>query len=438
MANRFPQTKISVYSVCSMVPSTKSFGLMNRLFPLAFFFILSLLLCAPAFADDWPHLLGPSRDGSTATLPKTLSAPLKGWTAEAGQGFPGPVVAGGQVFIFDRKAANERLRCLEAKTGTLQWTATFPASYRGTINPDSGPRATPVVNGGRVYLLGAAGHVHAVNQEDGSVAWSRDMGRDVDADEGYFGLGQTPLLLDGKLLLNLGGEAGAGLVALDVATGKTAWKSTESGPSYSATIPWNGNAIAVTRLETLAIQPDGKVLWSVPFGKKGPTVNGAAPLLVGNTLFLTASYGIGARAFKLGGPGGPGEQPALRWQSDEAMSSQYPTPVCVNGHLYGIHGREDYNNGEFRCVDLATGAVRWTRPEFPMAQSVTDGERILTVTLDGKLLLHRANPARFDPIAEARIGKGIFRSYPARADGFLFVVGHPDDGRDGTLHAIQL
>ena len=119
-----------------------------------------MLLAAPALAD-WPQILGPDRNGQAAdtSLPDLWpqGGPRVVWTHAVGQGFAGPVVADGRVIVFHRVEAVERVESLDTQTGRIQWHADFAATYRGGINPDSGPRCVPLVHGDHVYVFGAAG-----------------------------------------------------------------------------------------------------------------------------------------------------------------------------------------------------------------------------------------------------------------------------------------
>ena len=122
---------------------------------------------------------------------------------------------------------------------------------------------------------------------------------------------------------------------------RNSWRATNEAASYSSPalgmIDGKQYAIFVARLSALAIDPaDGKVRFKIPFGQSGPTVNAATPLLCDGRLFLTASYGIGAQLLDL-----TASPPKPIWESDDAMSSQYNTPIFRDGYLYGIHGRED-------------------------------------------------------------------------------------------------
>ena len=103
--------------------------------------------------------------------------------------------------------------------------------------------------------------------------------------------------------------------------------------------------ICVTRLHAVAVEADtGNLIWEIPFGARGPTVNGAAPMVLKDRLFLTASYRIGAEMHKL-----TGSNPTKIWSSERSLSSQYASVVAHDGFIYGTHGREDIPPAHFRA-----------------------------------------------------------------------------------------
>jgi outer membrane protein assembly factor BamB len=374
-------------------------------------------------AGDWPQILGPSRNGIAAA--ETLetqwepAGPRQVWKLDLGEGFAGPAVVGERVVIFHRLGNIERVQAVNATTGRSSWQTDYEASYQGGVNPDRGPRCVPTIAGGKVYVLGAAGMLHCLQLADGKKIWSRDTWADFDAPEGYFGAGSSPLVIDGKLLVNVGGRQ-AGIVAFDLANGKTLWTATEDGPSYSSptstTLDGAPVAVFVTRLQACIVAPrDGKVLAQFPFGQRGPTVNAAMPIVVGDRLFVTASYGVGARLVKLAP-----SSIATVWSNDESMSSQYNTAVHHGGSLYGIHGREDVGVAQLRCIDLQSGNVQWSVPDFGVANLILAGDHLLILGVDGTLTLAKADPSSFQQLAQARLTSDTTRALPALANGRLY------------------
>lgn len=401
-------------------------------------------LALPLRAGDWPQILGPSRSGVAENEPALGVFPAKGptqlWTAKIGSGYAGPAAVtldgSPQVLVFHRVGNQERLESFHGKTGESQWKADFEATYRGGIDADKGPRCVPLVHEGKVYGYGAGGGLFCVDQKTGRTLWQRDLYGDYNGDEGYFGAGTTPIALDGKLLVNVGGK-GAGIVALDAKTGKTVWQATNEVGSYAAptAIDWKGkrNALFVTRLNCVVIDPkDGKVLATVPFGQRGPTVNAATPLVIGDEIFLTASYGIGAKLYST-----KAGTLDLIWGNDKSLSSQYATAVSKGDVLFGCHGREDAGQAELRCVEKQTGKVLWSKTGQPICHMILVNDKILVLGIDGSLRVIEANSQKYVEIAKGEVSGDLTRALPALSNGVLYLRTNVRDG-GGELLAIQV
>ncbi len=388
-----------------------------------------LVLCIPAsslLAGDWPQVLGPNRNGIAEEENIATSWPASGpktlWQKSVGRGFAGVAVAEGKAIVFHRIGNEEVAECLESQTGKLEWKAAFPTRYVSSISEDDGPRCVPLITQERVYLFGAAGGLHCVALADGKKLWSHDCADEFGAPEGYFGAGSSPILEKDKLLVNVGGgRSQAGIVAFDAAGGSVVWKATEELASYSspvaATIDGVRHVIFITRLNVVSLDPDnGQVRFQFPFGARGPTVNAANPLVLNGHLFLTASYGIGAVYAKIG------KSDARKlWNSDDVLSSQYPTPVYHGGLLYGVDGRQDVGAARLRCVDPKDGSVRWTKENFGMAAPILAGGKLLLIKTDGELVVAEPSPQSFKQLAAANLMRGTVRALPALAQGLLYV-----------------
>jgi outer membrane protein assembly factor BamB len=408
---------------------------------LRFLTILTFLL-APAslcHAGDWPQILGASRNGEARDEPVIPAWPSSGpkrlWSRNIGQGYAGPAVVGDRVILFHRVGDTERIEALDTRTGGTIWKSDFPATYAGGVNPDIGPRCVPLIHNGRVYAFGAAGDLHCVSIEDGAKRWTREAYHDFGGREGYFGAGSTPIIVADKLIVNIGGQ-NAGLVAFDLETGKTKWQATDEGASYSAptsaTISGKQHAIFVTRMNVVSVDPQtGDVRFRFPFGSRGPTVNGATPLVFDNYLFVSSSYGVGANLSKI-------NKNDVRevWANDESMSSQYSTCVYRDGSLYGTHGREDLSDGVMRCINAKTGVVKWTAARFGVAHTILVGQQLVLLGVDGRLRLAEVNPNAYREIASTQISTDITRALPALSNGKLFV--RDNNSRGGKLFCLQL
>src|SRR5882724_3938479 len=190
---------------------------------------LSLLPAVVLHADDWPQFRGPNRDGvfnETGILQSFPPGGLKiRWRQPVGVGWSSPVVAQGRVFLFDallkKPLMKERVHCFDEATGKPLWTYVYDVTYSEWVwvpSQTSGPTATPVVEAGRVYALGANGHVHCLDAQSGRVIWEKDLGKEYQI---LVQQCRPSPVIEGKLLiLFTGAKPGACVIALDKGTGK--------------------------------------------------------------------------------------------------------------------------------------------------------------------------------------------------------------------------
>jgi outer membrane protein assembly factor BamB len=393
-------------------------------------------LCAvvsgqPVAAHDWPQFLGPQRNGVYSGPPLAKSWPAGGpkraWRRPVGQGFAGPVVAGDRLVIFHRVGNEEVVEALDARTGDPRWRLAYPTSYRDDFGFDEGPRAVPVVAQGRVYTFGAEGQLHAIDLADGRRIWSVDTAHRFGVRKGFFGAAGSPLVEDGRVIANIGGEdaAGgarkaAGVVAFDAKTGAVLWTATDHQASYSSGVgaTFGGKRVALffTRQGLVGLDPaSGAVVFQrVWRSRSAASVNAASPLVIGDRIFMSASYETGAALLRV-----QGNTLADVWSSDEAMSNHYATSVVHNGILYGFHGRQEFNPS-FRAVTLDTGAVRWTMDRFKAGTVTLAGDMLVILRETGELVLAPASPDAFRPLAQAQVLPPTVRGHAAIADGFLY------------------
>jgi outer membrane protein assembly factor BamB len=378
-------------------------------------------------AGDWPQILGPNRDGRAAADEKlTDSWPKDGppvlWQRDVGGGFSGLAVAGDTAILFHRVDDEEVAEAIDPLTGKTKWKDGSPTRFSSGFSDDQGPRCVPVIQGGRVFVFGAQGTLRCLDLKSGQRIWKRDTHTEFKAPGGYFGAGSTPIAVGDKLLVNVGaGRAGAGVVAFETATGKTVWKGVDDDASYSspilATVDGTKHAIFVTRLKTVSLDPDtGKVRFEFPFGKRGPTVNGASPMVLDGHLLVSAHYGVGAVFTKIGA-----SSATEKWNSDDLISSHYMTPLAQEGLIYGIHGQERVEESELRCLDPRSQKVLWSKPNFGYGTMLAANGKMLMQTTDGELILWQPDARRYQELARARVFRSTTRALPALSNGRLLV-----------------
>jgi outer membrane protein assembly factor BamB len=388
---------------------------------------LLCLAAAKVHSADWPQFLGPTRNGVTvetnlaATWPK--NGPRIAWQRKVGEGFSGPVIAGGKVVLFHRLGEREVVEALDALTGRELWKADYPTGYRDDFGFDEGPRATPAIRGGHVFTFGAEGTLSCWDMGSGKKVWGIDTKTHFKSKKGFFGMACSPLVEGNSVILNLGGTPGAGIVAFDSATGRELWRATDDEASYSspvaATINGQRCLFVITREALVALTPAGKTMirhpWQPPMNA---SVSAAVPLVVDDLVFISASYGTGATLLRF-----KPDQVEKLWSTDEALSNHYATSVPHNGFLYGFHGRADPGlqaDSAVRCVELKTGKVRWSEDSLKAGTILLVNDQLLVLTEKGELLRIAASPAGYRLGDRAQILPFGVRAHPALAAGLFY------------------
>lgn len=406
-----------------------------------------------ARADDWPQWLGPRRDGvwrETGILRKfPVGGPKVLWRTPVSGGYAGPAVAGDRVVVTDFLATGdksndpgkrsdltgkERVHCLDAATGKVLWTHEYPCTYR--ISYPAGPRATPTIQGGQVFTLGAEGDLRCLDLKTGKLIWERNLPKEFGAETPIWGYVGHPLV-DGQKVITISGGAGSVAVALNKDTGATLWRALdnkEQGYCPPSIIEAGGKRqLLIWHPKSLnGLDPEtGKVYWSVDLAPLyGMSIQ--APVRHGDLLF-TGGIGDTAVTLKLSRTK-PEVEEVWRGVKQTAV---YPTcaapQVDDQGILYGA-----CQQGHFRAVNLATGERLWetfkptTGQRFASSGTcfiVRNGDRYFLMSENGDLIIARLSAAGYEELDRAHIveatneafGRSVVWSHPAFARRALFM-----------------
>ena len=423
-----------------------------------FLFLAGFVFARGAFADDWPQWLGPKRDGIWRENGIIESFPATGanirWRIPVGAGYSGPAVANGRVYLTDRLLAKdaknpsdpfqkgeiagmERVLCLNEKDGAVLWQHQYDCPY--TVSYPAGPRATPTVDGERVYTLGAEGNLICFNAEKGDVLWSKDFKKEFAIPTPLWGFAGHPLV-DGNKLICLAGGNGSVAVAFDKSTGKELWRAlTAKEPGYCPPtlieaggkrqlIIWHPESINSLDPET------GSLYWTEPF-KVQSGLSIPTPKQAGDLLLVTSFYN-GSRMLKL-----DAAKPAetLLWhdrknseKDTDGLHSIMSTPVVDRGYVYGI-----CSYGQLRCLKADTGERIWetfaatTKKETRWGNAfiVPNGNRFFIFNELGDLIIAKLTPNGYDEISRAHIvdptntaaGRDVVWTHPAFANRCAYI-----------------
>lgn len=384
-------------------------------------------LVAPAGApgSDWPQWRGKNRDNvwQVKGLPDELPDELKPrWKKPIGGGYGGIAATGGRVYVMDRQTKPkevERVVCLDAETGKQLWAHEYAVAY-GKMEFGNGPRGTPTVHAGKVYTLGALGHVHCLDAKTGKVAWSLDVVKQFGGKLPIWGHSCSPLVEGRTLILQAGGK-GTGLVALNLADGKEVWRALDDPPGYSSPVIVNGpkwrQLVYFAPKHVFGLAPDtGKVLWKEPFEgiEYGVSIS---DVVYADGVLLASNYWSGSKAIALDERG---LNPKVAWEGKD-LSLLMSTPLVKGKHAYAL----DRFRG-LKCIEMKTGKVVWdnehvtprgTNPHASLAW--VGGDRALILNTPGELLLVELTPAGLKKRGKASV-IGKTWAHPGFGDGCVF------------------
>jgi outer membrane protein assembly factor BamB len=377
-------------------------------------------------AGDWPQILGPHRNGVADDEKLANSWPSEGpktlWQRPVGRGYAGLAVVGQTAVLFHRVENEERVEAIDAGSGKERWHFSIPTTYVSGISPDDGPRCVPLIHGDKVIVFGVQGTLACLRLANGTKEWSHDTHAEFRASEGYFGAGSSPIVEGENVIVNVGGaKAGAGVVSFALGSGKVLWQVGHDDASYSSPVATSvgktRHLIVETRLKTYSLDPEnGSIRFELPFGERGPTVNGANPTVIGDHLFLTASYGVGAVFGRM-----HDASIDTLWASDDVLSTQYATCVDDHGLLYGINGRDDVGRASLRLIDPEKQKIVWQKDDFGYATLLKAGGKILAQRTDGTLVLFKCDPDHYVELASASIFSTKTFALPALSAGRLYM-----------------
>ena len=388
---------------------------------------LAALATASLSAEDWPEWRGAGRlgvwteTGIVDDLPDEL---LVRWRTPIRSGYSGPAVAGGRIFITDwledpdsrTLDGTERALALDEETGEVLWTHEWETGYRMlSVAYAIGPRATPTVDGDRVYIVGATGRLFCFNVETGEVVWQKDYVAEYDTSVPVWGVVSSPLVDGDRLITVVGGEPDALVVAFNKHTGEEIWRAIETGTEMGYAQPIIYEAAGVRQLiiwhpQALAsLDPEtGELYWEQPWDvSMGLTV--ATPVRSGDYLLVSQLFN-GSMMVRLSQ-----DRPAAThlWQGQsrselpgetDTIHAMVTTPVVVGDYVYGL---DSY--GELRALDARTGQRIWMSPDLaPQARwstafLVQHEDRWLVNNEEGYLILAQFTPEGYVELDRTRL-----------------------------------
>lgn len=413
-----------------------------------------------AVTHDWPSFLGPSHNGVSAEtkLSRALPPPLV-WEFAKGTSYASPAIVGDRLVFIHRVGDQEVVECMHSETGAAVWRFRYATAFEDRYGYNNGPRASPVIDGDRVYTVGAEGKLHCLAIESGKTIWMRDLRAEYRVPQDFFGTASTPLVDGPRLIVNVGAPGGPCVAAFDTATGEEIWGAgTKWGPSYASPVPaivhgeprifvFAGGESSPPTGGLLMIDPaTGRVDFEFPWrSRTRESVNASCPVVFDNKVFISASYRTGSALLDIQ----PDFTHRVAWTTRD-FGLHFNTAIHRDGYLYAFDGRNE-PDASLACLEVETGEVVWREiPEWTETFEVRGEERQRVVgtyrgsllAADGQflclgewghLLWMDLTPAGYTEVSRAWLFAGRESwGLPVLSRGLLYATQNTPDMLDGT------
>lgn len=382
-----------------------------------------LAIATTAAAQDWPQWRGPNRDGAVMAFEQPTTWPdslTKRWSVEVGSGYASPVLSDDRLYVFSRQGDDEVMQALDAATGDVIWTTSYPAPFE--LNPymkdhGLGPKATPTFAEGKLFAFGMSGVVTALDATQGDVLWQRP----APTKQPLYHSAMSPLVDRDVVIIHVGGDDDGALTAFDITTGDVRWQWDEDGPAYGSPVVFElagvRQVVTYSRRYMLGIALDsGELLWRRPDGREDNILT-QTPILH-NGMLIEAGNKNGITAFRvLETDDGLATEDV--WHTDE-VSMFMTNGVAVDGVLFRL---SQLNSGQYFGLDLDSGELLWTGDprEAKNAAIVRAGKTIFSLEDDGELVIVHHSRSAFEPIERYRVSANETWTQPTISGNRLFI-----------------
>jgi len=380
--------------------------------------------CGLARGFEWRQWRGAERDGKSKESGLLKSWPEEGppllWSVGGlGAGFSSVSVADGFIYTTGLVGKEGVLSAIGLE-GNLRWQKVYGEGWSGS---HSGTRTTATVDEGSVYVVSGHGKVVCFDARSGELQWEVDALARFGGMEVEWGISESPLICEDKVICTPGGEAGC-VVALDKRTGKTVWTSKGLGDKHGYCSPilveWAGRKVIVTVTARAIVGLDaatGEVLWQHQnkLHKGEPRrVNPNTPLYCEGEIYVTSRW-VGGVKLRMSEDGRSVRQ---EW-SDTVFDPHHGGAVLVDGYIYGASSKD-----KWMCLDWATGEVMYEKKWIGKGSVIyADGMLYCYEEKKGTVGLVRATPKGFEVVSsfEVSLGSGPHWSHPVICGGRLYI-----------------
>lgn len=373
---------------------------------------------------EWPGFRGADRAahsrGPGISTNWTANPPRQLWKIPVGPGWSSFAVAGNFLFSQEQRGPMETVVCYAADTGREIWNRQIEARFDDPLG-GPGPRATPTLANGMLFVTCAIGNFLCLNPVSGEITWQQDLKKVAGRDAPMWGFSASPLVVGTTVIVQAGGpgKRSTGLLGFDAVSGKLRWSIADGNDSYSSP---QLNTIAGEEL-VLMLTNDGLLLADPATGKtrlnyewKFGNYRALQPCVVGeDTILLPTGMNTGTRAIRV--TKANGQLIAQELWTSRNLKPDFTDFVTYQGSAYGIDG------GIFACIDLKTGDRKWKGGHYGKGQVLLlENSGLLLVTAeDGRAVLLQARPDEFSEVGSFKALEGKTWNHPVLVGDKLYV-----------------
>ena len=372
----------------------------------------------PALANpEWPGFRGADRAarsrGPQISTNWTTLPPRQLWKIPVGPAWSSFAVAGRLLFTQEQRGPKETVVCYDGDTGHEVWSQQIEARFDDPLG-GPGPRATPTIANGGLFVTGATGMFQRLNPATGEVVWKQDLTTVARRKPPMWGFSASPLITGTLAIVYAGGPDGKGVLAFDAASGTLRWSAAAGSDSYSSpqlnTIHGEELVLMLSDEGLVFLDPaNGKE--RLNYGWKFKPYRALQPCVIGNdTILLPTGMNAGTRAIRIAKTND--QLTAQELWTSRNLKPDFNDIVSHQGYAYGPDG------GVFTCIDLKTGERKWKGGRYGKGQVLLleNSGLLLIAAEQGQVVLLRADPNEHAEVAS-------FKALDGKTWNHLVVVG---------------
>ncbi len=371
---------------------------------------------------DWPGFRGPDRNGvQHGPIPATdwtTTPPKLVWKIPVGPGWSSFAVAGQMLFTQEQRGTFETVVCYAADSGLEIWTRQVESRFDDPLG-GPGPRATPTLADGALYVMGATGLLLRLDPITGEIVWKQDLREVAGRQPPMWGFSSSPLVVDSLVIVHAAGSGDKGIVAFNTADGQLQWSAAASEDSYSspelATIDQERFVLMLTNKGIDFLEPatgKSRLYYEWPF----EGYRACQPQPIGNdSMLVPTGMGSGTRRIRI-------SHVDDAWKAEEVWTSRNLKPdfndfVVFEGHAYG------FDSTIFGCIDLETGQRTWKGGRYGKGQVLLQSESGLLIVMgeQGEVVLLKADPKSLTELSRFQAISGKTWNHPVLIGDRLYV-----------------